>query len=157
MSSVSNVIFDEIEIGQTADYQKTVTEQDILLFAAVSGDTNPVHLDEAFAQTTPFAGRIAHGMLTGAHVSAALATRLPGPGTIYLNQSLKFKHPVRIDDTLTTTLTVNKKRDDRKFVTLDCKVVNQNNEVVAAGEAMVIAPTEKLSLDMPALPSITLS
>lgn len=157
MKNISNIVYDEIEINQTANYEKKVTEKDIQLFAAVSGDTNPVHMDEAYAQTTPFAGRIAHGMLTGAHVSAALAMKLPGPGTIYLNQSIKFKHPVRINDTLNTVLTVTAKRDDRKFVTLDCKVSNQDGTLVASGEAMVIAPTEKLSLEMPELPDISVA
>jgi acyl dehydratase len=154
---LENVTYDEIEIGQTATYTKTVSDQDLKLFALVSGDVNPVHMDEEFAKTTPFGGRIAHGMYTGALVSAALAMELPGPGTVYLNQSLKFKAPVMINDTITVNLEVTAKRDDRKFVTLDCKITNQHGKVVAAGEAMVIAPSEKMSIPAPTLPTVTLS
>lgn len=154
---LENITYDEIQIDQTATYSKTVTEQDITLFAMVSGDVNPVHMDEGYAQNTPFGGRIAHGMFTGALVSAALAMKLPGPGTVYLNQSIKFKAPVMIGDEITVTLKVIKKRDDRKFVTLDCNVTNQTGKTVAAGEAMVIAPTEKMTLPTPELPKISLN
>lgn len=156
-TTLENLTYDEISIDQTATYSKTVTEQDITLFAMVSGDINPVHMDEAFAQNTPFGGRIAHGMFTGALVSAALAMKLPGPGTVYLNQSLKFKAPVMIGDEITVNLKVIKKRDDRKFVTLDCDITNQEGKTVAAGEAMVMAPTEKMSMPAPVLPKVTLS
>lgn len=156
-SILTNITYDEIELDQTANYKKVITEQDITLFAMVSGDVNPVHMDEEFAKTTPFGGRIAHGMLTGALVSAALAMELPGPGTVYLNQSLKFKAPVMIGDEITVNLTVTKKRDDRKFVTLDCKITNQKGKTVAAGEAMVIAPTEKMAIPAPKLPKVTLA
>lgn len=156
MSKLSNFTYDEISIGQTATYTKAVTEQEIDLFAVVSGDVNPVHLDEDYAKTTMFGGRIAHGMLTGAFVSAALAIELPGPGSIYLSQSLKFKAPVKIGDQLTVNLEVSEKRDGRNFVTLACNVVNQDGKSVAAGEAMVIAPTEKLEIDAPALPKVSI-
>lgn len=156
-TTLENITYDEIELDQTATYTKTVTEQDITLFAMVSGDVNPVHMDEEFAKNTPFGGRIAHGMFTGALVSAALAMELPGPGTVYLNQSLKFKAPVMIGDEITVNLKVINKRDDRKFVTLDCDITNQAGKTVAAGEAMVIAPTEKMSIPAPKLPEVTLS
>ncbi|MBT3411903.1 MAG: MaoC family dehydratase, partial [Halieaceae bacterium] len=91
MSQLSNYTFDEITIGQSADYSKTVTEQDIQMFAAVSGDVNPLHLDAEFAAGTRFGERIAHGMLTASFVSAALAMKLPGPGCIFMEQSLKFR------------------------------------------------------------------
>lgn len=149
---LENITFDEITIGQQATYSKTLTELDVALFAATSGDVNPVHLDEAYASTTMFKGRIAHGMWTGGLVSAALAMKLPGPGTIYLNQNLKFTAPVRIGDTITVELTVTAKREDRKFVTLDCQVRNQAGKTVASGVAEVIAPTEKLRLEAPKLP-----
>ncbi|HUH38553.1 MAG TPA: MaoC family dehydratase [Spongiibacteraceae bacterium] len=152
---LENFTYDEITIGQRATYSKTLSELDVALFAATSGDVNPVHLDEAYAATTPFQGRIAHGMWTGGLVSAALAMKLPGPGTIYLNQSLKFTAPVRIGDALTVELEVTAKRDDRKFVTLDCKVRNQNGKLVASGVAEVIAPGDKLRLEEPALPRFT--
>ena len=154
MSQLSNYTYDEISIGQTASYTKAVTDQDIQLFAAVSGDVNPVHLDAAFAATTPFKDRIAHGMLTGAFVSAALAMELPGPGTIYLGQTLRFRLPVKIGDTITVQLEVTAKRDDKKFVTLDCKAVNQNGKTVASGSAEVMALAEKLLIDRPELPRV---
>ena len=155
MSQLSNYTFDEISIGQTASFSKEVGEQDIQLFAAVSGDVNPVHLDAEFAAGTQFKERIAHGMLTGAFISAALAMELPGPGTIYLGQSLRFRLPVTIGDTITVNLEVTEKREDRGFVTLDCKAVNQDDKVVASGTAEVMAPKEKLVIDRPSLPSVS--
>jgi 3-hydroxybutyryl-CoA dehydratase len=154
VSKLENFTFDEIEIGQIGTFSKTLTEQDLILFAEVSGDVNPVHLDAEFASTTVFEERIAHGMYTGALISACLATVLPGPGTIYLGQSLRFKAPVKIGDTVSISLTVVKKRDDRKFVTLECEAKNQHDEVVAIGTAEVIAPSKKLSLVAPQLPKI---
>ncbi len=157
VSQLVNYIYDEIEIGQKASYSKSVTEADIQLFAVVSGDVNPVHLDEDYASTTMFKGRIAHGMLTGAFISAALALELPGPGTIYLGQSLRFKLPVKIGDAITVNLEVTDKRDDRKFVTLSCEAVNQHGKVVVSGTAEVMAPTEKVDLPRPAMPRVTIS
>jgi 3-hydroxybutyryl-CoA dehydratase len=154
VSQLNNYTYDEISIGQTASYSKAVTEQDIALFAAVSGDVNPVHLDEAFAATTQFKGRIAHGMLTGAFVSAALAMELPGPGTIYLGQTLRFRLPVKIGDIITVNLEVTEKRDDKKFVTLECKAVNQNGKTVASGSAEVMAPAQKMQITRPDLPRV---
>jgi 3-hydroxybutyryl-CoA dehydratase len=98
MPKISNFTYDEIHIGQIAQYTKQVNASDIVLFAAASGDLNPVHLDAEFAATTPFGEPIAHGMLTGAIISAAIATELPGPGTIYLSQTLRFRLPVKIGD-----------------------------------------------------------
>lgn len=155
MSTLENVTFDEIEIGRTASYSKTLSEEDLILFAKVSGDVNPVHLDAEFAKDTQFGERIAHGMYTGSLVSAALGIVLPGPGTIYLGQSLRFRAPVKVNDTITVNMEVVKKRDDRKFVTLECTIVNQNGDKVATGTAEVIAPTEKMVLDAPDLPNIT--
>ncbi len=101
MPQISNYTYDEITIGQTATYSKLIEERDVQLFAVVSGDVNPVHLDAAFAATTQFRECIAHGMLSGAVISAAIAMELPGPGTIYLGQSLRFTLPVRLGDTIT--------------------------------------------------------
>jgi len=157
MSALTNYTYDEITIGQTATYSKDITEKDVRLFAHVSGDVNPVHLDAEFAAGTQFKERIAHGMLTGAVVSAAIAMELPGPGTIYLGQSLRFRMPVKLGDSITVNLEVTKKRDDKKFVTLDCKVVNQNDELVATGTAEVMAPSEKMSIERPALPNVTVN
>lgn len=152
MTQLSNFTYDEISIGQTARYSKIIDFRDIQLFAAASGDVNPVHLDAEFAATTPFKERIAHGMLTGAIISAALAMELPGPGTIYVSQSLRFRLPVKIGDTITIQLEVTEKRDKRKFVTLDCKAYNQHDKLVASGIAEVVAPSEKMILDRPEPP-----
>jgi acyl dehydratase len=156
VETLENFTFDELSIGQSASYSKTVGERDIILFAAVSGDVNPVHLDPAFAANTMFKERIAHGMFTGAVVSAALALTLPGPGAIYLNQSLSFRAPVKIGDTITVQLQVTEKREDKKFVTLACEVVNQHGKTVATGTAQVIAPPQKMRIQAPPLPTITI-
>lgn len=154
MPHISNHTFDEITLGQTAEYSKQVTADDIRLFAAVSGDVNPVHLDAAYAATTPFGGCIAHGMLSGAIISAAIAMRLPGPGSIYLGQSLRFTLPVRPGDTLAVRLRVVGKTDKRRLVTLDCEVLNQHQQVVVTGTAEVMAPKDKLVLETPAMPRV---
>jgi len=133
-----------------------VTEQDLILFAAVSGDHNPVHLDAEYAATTPFKGQIAHGMFTGALISAALAMDLPGPGTVYLGQNLSFRKPVMINDKLTVVLEVTSKHESKPVVTLSCTVSNQDGKTVATGEATVMAPTEKLTVNAPDLPAISL-
>jgi len=122
------------------------------LFAAVSGDVNPVHLDEAFAAETMFAGRIAHGMLSGAVISAALAMEMPGPGVIYLGQTLRFTRPVRIGDEITAHLEVTEKREGKGIVKIACEVVNQDEKVVVSGEATVLAPREKIIIERPELP-----
>ena len=114
MIQLSNIPFSEIAIGQTARYTKSISQTDIRLFAKISGDVNPVHLDEDFAAQTNFGGCIAHGMLSGAVVSAALATVLPGPGAIYRSQSLKFTKPVKPDDQLTVNLDVIDKKEINK-------------------------------------------
>lgn len=154
MAVISNYTFDEITIGQTASYSKKVEQRDIQLFAAVSGDVNPVHLDPAFAAGTPFNSCIAHGMLSGAVVSAAIAMELPGPGSIYLGQSLRFRAPVFPGDTITVKLEVTAKQDRRRFVTLDCKVLNQDDKLVVSGTAEIMAPADKLSLEKPVLPPV---
>ncbi|MBE0483090.1 MAG: MaoC family dehydratase N-terminal domain-containing protein [Bacterioplanes sp.] len=157
MTTIQNRPFNDITIGDHCQRQHTVTEKDLVLFAAVSGDLNPVHLDAEYAATTPFKGQIAHGMFTGALISAALAMDLPGPGTVYLGQNLSFRKPVMIGDTLTVTLTVASKHDSKPIVTLTCEVTNQDDKVVATGEATVMAPTERLTVTVPTLPSIQLS
>lgn len=152
MSQLSNFTFDELTLGQKASFSKHVTEQDVVLFAAVSGDVNPVHLDEDFAAKTMFGERIAHGMLSGAVISAALAIELPGPGVIYLGQTLRFTRPVRIGDEITAHLEVTEKREGKGIVKLACEVVNQDGKVVVSGEATVLAPPEKIVIDRPELP-----
>ncbi|BES71645.1 MaoC family dehydratase [Marinobacter nanhaiticus D15-8W] len=155
METLENIVYDELQVGDTASYTRSLTEEELVLFAAVSGDVNPVHLDPAFAANSMFKERIAHGMWSGSLISAALATVMPGPGTIYLEQSLSFKRPVKLDDTLTVKLTVASK-NPKNGVTLDCLVTNQRDEEVVTGEAKVIAPKEKLSLTKPQLPRITI-
>ncbi|MCB1705957.1 MAG: MaoC family dehydratase N-terminal domain-containing protein [Halioglobus sp.] len=154
MPQMHNYTYDELTIGQTATYSKRIEARDIQLFAALSGDVNPVHLDPAFAAGTPFKECIAHGMLSGAIISAAIAMELPGPGSIYLAQSLRFRLPVKIGDTITVHLEVTEKKDRRNTVTLDCKVLNQADKLVLTGTAEVMAPTEKLQLPRPALPLV---
>lgn len=154
MPQMHNYTYDELTIGQTATYSKRIEARDIQLFAALSGDVNPVHLDPAFAAGTPFRECIAHGMLSGAIISAAIAMELPGPGSIYLAQSLRFRLPVKIGDTITVHLEVTEKKDRRNTVTLDCKVLNQADKLVLTGTAEVMAPTEKLQLPRPALPLV---
>lgn len=153
---IENVTFDEMQIGQTAQRSRTLTQHDLLAFATVSGDTNPAHLDPEYADATMFRGVIAHGMWGGAMISAVLGTQLPGPGTIYLEQSLRFARPVRVGDTLTVTLTVRSKDEQKKRVELDCLMVNQKGETVIAGTAKVLAPTEKVRRPRYKLPKIEL-
>jgi acyl dehydratase len=157
MRTLTNYTFDEITIGQRAEYSKRVEQRDIQLFAAVSGDVNPVHLDADYAAGTDFGERIAHGMLTGAFISAALALELPGPGTIYLSQTLRFRRPVKIGDTITVHLEVIEKRAEKGFVTVDCKAVNQEGKTVVAGTAEVMAPKEKLTIPTPPVPEVTVA
>lgn len=153
MSQLSNFTFDEITLGQSAEYSKAVTEADIQMFAAVSGDVNPLHLDPEFAAGTRFGERIAHGMLTASFISAALAMELPGPGCIFMEQSLKFRLPVKIGDVITVKLTVTEMQARRKTLTLDCKAYNQEDKLVLTGTSLVIAPEEKLVLKRPSLPA----
>ncbi|MEP4148792.1 MAG: MaoC family dehydratase [Halioglobus sp.] len=153
MSQLSNYTFDEITIGQSAHYSKTVTEQDIQMFAAVSGDVNPLHLDADFAAGTRFGERIAHGMLTASFVSAALAMKLPGPGCIFMEQTLKFRLPVKIGDEICVTLEVTEKNERRKSVSLNCKAHNSDQKLVLTGTSLVVAPTEKLSIPCPVSPA----
>jgi len=152
MSQLTGYTYDDIKLGQTGSLSKLVEEIDILMFSAVSGDVNPVHLDEEFAATTIFGERIAHGMLTGGVISAALAMSLPGPGCIYLGQTLRFCRPVKIGDRITVNLEVTDKRDDKKIITLSTEVSNQDGLVVATGEAQIMPSREKLLIDRPALP-----
>jgi acyl dehydratase len=152
---LENITYDELQEGDSATYVRTLTEDELVLFAAVSGDVNPVHLDSEFAAESVFRERIAHGMWSGSLISAALATVMPGPGTIYLEQSLAFKRPVKLDDTLTVNLKVQSK-DRKNRVIFSCDVRNQNDEQVVSGDAKVIAPTQKMSFNKPRLPKITI-
>lgn len=138
---MDGIPFESLAIGQTATIAKTITEADILLFAAISLDTNPVHLNAEAAAASPFKQRIAHGMLSAGLISAILGTKLPGPGTIYLSQSLRFRAPVHIGDTVTATAEVTALDPARRRATLKttCTV---NGKPVIDGEAIVLPPTQ---------------
>lgn len=127
------------EIGQKGSFTKTVTEADVVLFAGISGDLNPAHINEVEASQGMFKKRIAHGMLGASFISAVLGMYLPGPGTIYLSQSLKFSKPVFINDTLTATAEVVDK-NEKGWLTLETTVVNQHGDKVISGTAQVIPP-----------------
>lgn len=156
LAIVRNRTFDEIAVGDSASIERTLTSQDIQLFALLSGDVNPQHLDAEFAASTRFHGVIAHGMLGGALISAVLGTRLPGPGTIYLGQTLKFLAPVRIGDRLRITVTVSARDEAKKRLTLACSCVNQDGATVISGEAQVVAPTERVERARTTLPEVRL-
>ncbi|MCU0492390.1 MAG: MaoC family dehydratase [Chloroflexaceae bacterium] len=126
-----------LEPGQRASMRKTITEADVVLFGCVTGDQNPLHTDELTARETRFGRRIAHGMLAAGLISAVLGMRLPGPGTIYLNQSLSFKKPIFIGDTITTTVEVMSIREDKPIATLKNTITNQDGETVVEGESLV--------------------
>ncbi|MBT8764678.1 MaoC family dehydratase [Metapseudomonas boanensis] len=155
MSQVTNIPYDALEVGQKASFAKTVEERDIQLFAAVSGDRNPVHLDAEYAAGTMFKERIAHGMFTGALISAAIACEMPGPGSIYLGQQLRFTRPVKLGDSLTVELEILEKLPKNR-VRIATRVFNQNAEQVVDGEAEVLAPKQQLSVELPELPPITI-
>ncbi len=138
---MSGYFIEDLKIGQSDSYTKTVTQEDIVKFSEVSGDNNPVHLDQAFAEKTMFKGRIAHGMLSAGFISAVLGTKLPGQGAIYLAQTLKFKAPVRPGDTVTATATITEVVPEKKRAVLQtvCKV---GDTVVLEGEATVMVPSK---------------
>ncbi|ORU94478.1 MAG: (R)-hydratase [Cycloclasticus sp. symbiont of Bathymodiolus heckerae] len=130
---------EDLEIGMSDYIQKTVTEADIVLFSGISGDFNPVHIDEEYAKKTIFKTRIAHGILSAGFISAALSTKLPGPGCIYMAQSLKFKAPVRINDTVRTTVTITDVNIKRKIVKLET-ICSVGDTKVIIGESTMMMP-----------------
>jgi acyl dehydratase len=154
VTTITNLTYNEIQIGDSASYSRTVTEDTLVMFGAVCGDLNPVHFDEAFAQTTQFKQRIVHGMWSGSIISAALALTLPGPGSVYLGQHIKFTRPLFINDTLTIELTVKEKHEKLHRIVLNCVGKNQHGKVVLEGTAEVMAATEKLTLELATLPEI---
>jgi phosphate butyryltransferase len=151
---IENRTFDEMIVGDTASLSHTVTQRDIDLFAVATGDVNPAHVDPAYAETDMFHHIIIHGMWGAGLISAVLGTRLPGPGTIYLGQELRFLHPVSIGDTMTATLTVREKKPAKSDVTLDCVCTNQRGETVITGTAYTRAPTVKVRRPRVALPYV---
>lgn len=130
----------EIQVGDSAEFSKTVSESDVYLYAGVTGDLNPAHINEAYAEKTFFKTRIAHGMLTAGFISAILGVHLPGPGTIYLKQELKFLAPVRIGDTITARAEVIEVTPDKNRIRLKTTCTNQDGTQVLDGEAMVSPP-----------------
>lgn len=156
MQYIENKTFDEIEVGDSADLVRKLSAKDIELFAVMSGDVNPAHLDTEFAKSDMFHKVIAHGMWGGSLISAVLGTELPGPGTIYLNQSLNFHKPVGLGDLITVRVTVKKKLDKGHHVTFACECINQNDEIVIDGIATVIAPTKKVRRPRVLLPEVHL-
>ncbi len=138
--AVAGHFIEDIAVGMRASFAKTVTDADIVLFAGLSGDTNPVHLDQVYAEGTMFKGRIAHGMLSAGFISAVLGTKLPGPGAVYVSQSLKFKAPVRIGDTVTARVTVTEVVPEKRRVVLSTQCL-VGDTVVVDGEAVILAPS----------------
>lgn len=134
---MKELVFADIKIGDTASSSKTVTEADIANFAEVSGDFNPIHVDAEFASQSMFKERIAHGMLSASYISALLGNQLPGPNTLYLGQTLNFKNPVKIGDTVTAEVTIDEKREDKRILKLKTTVTNQRGEIVVDGGAVI--------------------
>jgi phosphate acetyltransferase len=153
---IENRTFAEIEVGEHATLTRTLTREDIELFAAMSGDVNPAHVDEEYAHSDIFHKIIAHGMWGASLISTLLGTKLPGPGTIYLEQTLGFRHPVAIGDTIIVTVTAANKESKGQRVSFDCRCVNQRDEIVIDGVAKVIAPTEKVRRLRVPLPEVYL-
>jgi acyl dehydratase len=156
MDDIQNRTFAEIGIGESASLTRTLTWDDIHLFAAMSGDVNPAHVDQEFAESDFFHKIIAHGMWGASLISTLLGTVLPGPGTIYLGQTLRFRRPVALGDTITVSVTATVKEPERRRITFDCQCTNQHGEVVINGSAEVIAPNEKVKRPRAILPEVHL-
>ena len=131
--------FEDIEEGMKDAYAKTITNADIITFAGISGDTNPVHLNHEFASETMFEGQIAHGMLTASFISTVIGTKLPGPGSIYVSQNLRFKAPVKVGDTVTATCTVRKKIPEKHMIEMET-VCSVGGKPVLDGDATILVP-----------------
>lgn len=129
-----------LQVGQSASFAKTITESDVYTFAGVTGDLNPAHINEAYAKTTRFGGRIAHGLLSAGLISAVIGMQLPGPGTIYMNQTLSFRAPVHIGDTVTATVRVTSFDPDKRRAVLSTVCENQDGVQLVSGEALVLVP-----------------
>jgi 3-hydroxybutyryl-CoA dehydratase len=134
---MSELAYEDIEIGDEASLSRTITEAHIVLYAGLTGDMNPVHVDAEQAAQSMFKERIAHGMLVAGLISAVLGTQLPGPNSIYLGQDLKFTAPVKIGDTVTALVTVTDKRDDKRIIKLRTTATNQRGQTVIDGNAVV--------------------
>jgi 3-hydroxybutyryl-CoA dehydratase len=142
---MQGLTIDELTIGQSARFTKTVSESDVYLYAGITGDFNPAHINEVYASSTSFKGRIAHGMLLGGFISNVLGNLLPGPGTIYIQQNLEFRAPVAIGDTVTATVEVLEKIVEKKRIRLRTSCKNQFDKIVLDGEAIVSPPRKNIS------------
>ncbi|MFP4160798.1 MAG: bifunctional enoyl-CoA hydratase/phosphate acetyltransferase [Ectothiorhodospira sp.] len=154
---IENRTFDEIQVGDTATLERRLTMDDIKLFAIMSGDVNPAHVDEDFAKSSRFQEIIAHGMWGGALISTVLGTELPGPGTIYLGQTLRFKAPVGLGDVLQVSVKVQEKDPKRNRIKFDCRCTNQEGHEVIEGVADVLAPTEKIRRPRTVMPRVRMA
>lgn len=156
MDYLENRTFDEIQLGDSASLTRTLTDEDIKVFAIMSGDINPAHVDVEFAKSDMFHQVIGHGMWGGALISTVLGTELPGPGTIYISQTIRFKKPVAVGDTLKVTVTAIEKKSEKNRIIFSCECRNQKDEVVIEGQAEVIAPSKKIRRPKVELPEILL-
>ncbi|OGA00767.1 MAG: enoyl-CoA hydratase, partial [Betaproteobacteria bacterium RIFCSPLOWO2_02_FULL_62_17] len=154
---IENRTYDEIQVGDTAVLTRTLRPEDIQLFAIMSGDVNPAHVDPEYAQSSMFHEVIAHGMWGAALISTVLGTEFPGPGTIYIDQTLRFSRPVKVGDSVTVKLTCAKKFDHNKHMVFDCLCTNQDDLKVISGQAEILAPTEKIKRARMAMPEVTIS
>jgi phosphate acetyltransferase len=156
MEYLENRTFDEIQVGDSAALTRTLTEQDIMLFAVMSGDINPAHVDPEYAKNSQFREVIGHGMWSAALISTVLGTQFPGPGTIYLGQDLRFRRPVALGDSITVRVTATARDVEKGRITLETECVNQEGEVVVSGTAHVIAPRQKVRRPRIDLPDVRL-
>ncbi|MEX0386083.1 bifunctional enoyl-CoA hydratase/phosphate acetyltransferase [Spiribacter onubensis] len=156
-TTIENRTYEEMAVGDSATLEKRLTMDDIKLFAVMSGDVNPAHVDEEFARSSRFHELIAHGMWGGALISTVLGTQLPGPGTIYLGQTLRFRGPVTLGDKVRVTVTVREKLDEKRHVVFGCECRNQDDALVLDGEARVLAPSERINRPRAVMPSVRLA
>jgi phosphate acetyltransferase len=154
---IENRTYDEIAVGDKAVLTRILRPEDIQLFAIMSGDVNPAHVDPEYARSSMFHEVIAHGMWGAALISTVLGTEFPGPGTIYIDQTLRFSRPVKVGDTMTVTITCAKKFDHNKHMVFDCMCTNQDDLKVISGQAEVLAPTQKIKRARMAMPELTIS
>jgi len=152
---IENLTYDEIRVGDSVSLTRTLRLEDIRLFAAMSGDVNPAHVDAEYAESSMFHEVVAHGMWGGALISTVLGTQFPGPGTRYVGQTLHFERPVGVGDTITVTLTATRKFDHNRHILFDCTCTNQDGRKVIRGTAEVLAPTEKIRRARATLPGVT--
>lgn len=157
MEFLENKTYDELQVGDTAHFSRTLTQEDIWLYAYVSGDCNPVHLDSEYAKTTIFKGTVGHGMFCASLLSAAVANQLPGPGSIFLSQEFRLRNPARAGDFLSGEICIAEKKRLRNIVLIECTIKNQEGKKLFDGISTVIAPSEKIRVPKPAMPTVSVS